>query len=87
MAKVQLIEAVHSSNPVDDQRHALLTRLTAGCTAGRIFVTAFLTRTDLRKWVTRIAWETEVWIASDPAHVVHFDGVRFLGPYDSAALS
>lgn len=79
---VFLIEAVHSSNPVDDERHALLTKLTTGCTAGRIFVTAFLTMDDFRKWVKRIAWETEVWIAESPDHMIHFNGDRFLGPYD-----
>ena len=76
-----LIEAVHSSNPVDEQRHALLSRLTAGTKAGRIFVTAFLTKHDFRRWSTRIAWKTEVWIANEPDHIVHFDGERFLGPY------
>ncbi|MDE8347243.1 MAG: BsuBI/PstI family type II restriction endonuclease, partial [Acidocella sp.] len=79
---VFLIEAVHSSNPIDDDRHAMLNRITASCTAGRVFATAFLTKNDFRKWVMRIAWETEVWIAEDPTHMIHFDGERFLGPYD-----
>jgi DNA (cytosine-5)-methyltransferase 1 len=78
---VFLIEAVHSSNPVDEERHDLLMRLTKASTAGRVFVTAFLTKADFRKWVTRIAWETEVWIADNPTHMIHFDGERFLGPY------
>ncbi|MDE3187329.1 MAG: DNA (cytosine-5-)-methyltransferase [Acidobacteriota bacterium] len=78
---VFLVEAVHSSNPIDDDRHALLMKLTSGCTAGRVFVTAFLTRADFRKWVQRIAWETEVWIAESPAHMIHFDGEKFLGPH------
>ena len=77
-----LVEAVHSSNPVDEERHALLRKLTTGCTAGLVFVTAFLTRADFRKWVTRIAWETEVWIAESPDHMIHFNGERFLGPYE-----
>ena len=79
---VFLIEAVHSSNPVDDARHALLMKLTEATTAGRVFVTAFLTKADLRKWVTRIAWETEVWIGASPDHMIHFDGEKFLGPYE-----
>ena len=79
---VFLIEAVHSSNPIDDDRHALLNKITASCTAGRVFVTAFLTKNDFRKWVTRIAWETEVWIVENPTHMIHFDGERFLGPYE-----
>jgi hypothetical protein len=78
---VFLIEAVHSSNPINDARHALLAKLTAGCTAGRVFVTAFLTRADFRKWSAQIAWETEVWIAESPDHMIHFNGDRFLGPY------
>ena len=76
-----LVEAVHSSNPVDDERHALLRKLTIGCTASPIFVTAFLTRADFRRWVTRIAWETEVWIAESPDHMI-LNGERFLGPYE-----
>jgi DNA (cytosine-5)-methyltransferase 1 len=77
-----LVEAVHSSNPVNDDRHRLLTRMAASCAAGKIFVTAFLTKADFRKWATRIAWETEVWIAEHPDHLIHFDGKRFLGPYE-----
>jgi BsuBI/PstI restriction endonuclease domain len=79
---VFLIEAVHSSNPVDEDRHSLLMKLTTGCTAGRVFVTTFLTRADFRKWATQIAWETEVWIAESPSHMIHFNGDRFLGPYE-----
>ena len=79
---VFLIEAVHSSNPVDDSRHTLLMKLTTGCTAGRVFVTAFLTKRDFRKWSARIAWETEVWIAESPDHMIHFNGAKFLGPYE-----
>jgi type II restriction enzyme len=78
---VFLIEAVHSSNPINDARHALLAKLTTGCTAGRVFVTAFLTKADFRKWSAQIAWETEVWIAESPDHMIHFNGDKFLGPY------
>ena len=34
----------------------------------------------------QISWETEVWIAEDPGHVVHFNGERFLGPYPDTVL-
>lgn len=78
---VYLIEAVHSSNPISEERHALLMKLTTGCTAGRIFVTAFLTRRDFRAFVEDIAWETEVWIAESPAHMIHFNGDKIMGPY------
>ncbi len=37
------------------------------------------------KAVYQIAWETEVWVADAPSHLIHFDGVRFLGPYPPAS--
>jgi len=49
--------------------------------ASRIYVTAFPNRSSFRKHATDIAWETEVWIADNPDHMIHFDGEKFLGPY------
>lgn len=76
-----LIEAVHSSGPIDEARFFLLQKLTQNCTAEIVFVTAFLTRTKFRQFVADIAWETEVWIADNPDHLIHFNGDKFLGPY------
>ena len=53
------------------------------CKAGRVFVTAFATRPDFRKFAADISWETEVWIADDPDHLIHFNGDRFLGPHEA----
>ena len=55
--------------------------LFAGCKAGLVFVTAFETRRTMQSFVSHIAWESEVWIAEDPDHMIHFNGERFLGPY------
>lgn len=79
---ILLIEAVHSSNPMAPLRHLELERLTAHCIHPRVYVSAFATRASFRAWITEIAWETEVWIADDPDHLIHFDGEKFLGPYD-----
>ncbi len=77
-----LIEAVASSGPVDGIRHAELTELFKNSTAGLVYVTAFPDRGDIfRKFLSVVAWETEVWCASDPTHLIHFNGIRFLGPY------
>jgi hypothetical protein len=46
-----------------------------------VFVTAFLNRRGLLKYLGAIAWETEVWVADTPDHMIHFNGERFLGPY------
>jgi hypothetical protein len=76
-----LIEAVTSHGPVNPKRLAELKDLFAETTTGLVFVTAFLDRPGLHKYLTDIAWETEVWVASDPDHRIHFNGERFLGPY------
>jgi len=76
-----LIEAVTSAGPVDGKRRKELKELFAGCKAGLVFVTAFETRRTMQSFLTHIAWESEVWIAEDPDHMVHFNGERFLGPY------
>ena len=76
-----LIEAVTSVGPVDGKRRKELKELFAGCKAGLVFVTAFSTRDFMRSFLTQISWETEVWIAEDPEHLIHFNGERFLGPY------
>ena len=76
-----LIEAVMSAGPVDRKRRRELKDLFAGCTAGLVFVTAFTSREVMRAFISQISWETEVWVASDPDHMIHFDGERFLGPY------
>jgi hypothetical protein len=78
-----LIEAVHSSGPISPVRLMELKRLAKNCSAEIIFITAFLNRDTFRKFSPEIAWETEVWIADAPDHMVHFDGDKFLGPYKS----
>lgn len=76
-----LIEAVHSSGPISEIRLLQLQELTRNCTADIIYVTAFLTRQKFRQFMAEIAWETEVWIAENLDHLIHFNGDKFLGPY------
>ena len=76
-----LIEAVTSAGPVDGKRRKELKILFKSSAAGLIFVSAFETRRAMQSFLTQISWETEVWVAEDPDHLIHFDGERFLGPY------
>lgn len=57
-------------------------RLFRGSTAGLVFVTAFLTRAAMAEYLKDISWETEVWVAEARTHLIHFNGERFLGPYE-----
>lgn len=78
-----LIEAFNTSNPINEARHRVLGDLTKDCSAGSVYVTAFLDRTVFAKFASKISWETEVWTADEPDHMIHFNGERFLGPYQS----
>jgi hypothetical protein len=75
-----LVESVTSHGPVDGKRHAELAKLFAGSTAGLVYVTAFPNRAIMGRYLGEIAWETEVWVADAPSHLIHFNGERFLGP-------
>jgi hypothetical protein len=76
-----LIEAVVSAGAVDAKRRKELKELFKGCRVGLVFVTAFEDRAAFGRFQSHISWETEVWIATDLDHIIHFNGERFLGPY------
>jgi len=77
-----LIEAFFTSGPMSEERILELKKALKNCTANLIFVTAFTSKTDFKKNVASIGWETEVWTADNPDHLVHFNGSKFLGPYN-----
>lgn len=79
-----LVEAVTSHGPVDGKRHGELATLFAASTVGLVYVTAFQNRTIMARYLAEIAWETEVWVADAPSHLIHFNGERFLGPYQAS---
>lgn len=76
-----LVESVTSHGPVDGKRHAELAKLFQDSQAGIVYVTAFPNRAVMGRYLSEIAWETEVWVADAPSHLIHFNGERFLGPY------
>ncbi len=49
--------------------------------SGLVFVSCFPSRAQMRKYLADIVWETEVWCADNPTHLIHLNGERFLGPY------
>jgi len=77
-----LVEAVTSHGPIDPKRRQDLAALFQDAKPGLIFVTAFLTRQAMREYLPFISRETEVWVAESPDHLIHFNGERFLGPYE-----
>ena len=77
-----LVESVTSHGPVDAKRHNELEELFGGARPGLVYVTTFPSRAIMGKYLRDISWETEVWCADAPSHLIHFNGERFLGPYE-----
>ena len=74
------IESVTSVGPMDPKRIKEIEEMTANVTAGKVYVTAFLDFKTFKKFSETLAWETEVWIADMPDHMIHLNGDKFLGP-------
>lgn len=77
---IYFIESVTSVGPMDPKRILEIMEMTKDVTAGKIFVTAFLDFKTYKKFSEELAWETEVWIAEMPEHMIHLNGDRFMGP-------
>lgn len=78
-----LIEAYNTSGPMNQSRVLKLKTLLKECTANVVFITAFLNVKEFMKHFTEIAWETEVWIADNPEHMIHLNGCKFLEIYEN----
>ena len=65
---------------MDAKRILEIAEKTKSVTAGKIFVTAFLDFKTYKRFSETLAWETEVWIAEMPEHMIHLNGDKFLGP-------
>jgi adenine-specific DNA-methyltransferase len=76
-----LVEVVTSHGPVSPKRHRELESMLVSSSVGRIYVSAFPDLKEFKRHSDSIAWETEVWIAESPDHLVHWNGDKFLGPY------
>lgn len=77
---IYFIESVTSVGPMDPKRILEIEDMTKNVTAGKIYVTAFLDFKTYKKFSEELAWETEVWIAELPEHMIHLNGDKFMGP-------
>lgn len=77
---IYFIESVTSVGPMNPKRILEIKEMTKDVTSGKIFVTAFLDFQTYKKFAEELAWETEVWIAEMPEHMIHLNGDRFMGP-------
>ncbi len=73
-----LIEAYHSTGQWSEIRVKKIREKLVCCNAIVVYITAFETMDSFRKKAAEIAWETEVWVADYPEHLIHFNGYKFL---------
>lgn len=77
---IYFVESVTSVGPMEPKRILEIEELTKNVSAGKIYVTAFLDFKTYKKFSEELAWETEVWIAEMPEHMIHLNGDKFMGP-------
>lgn len=77
---IYFIESVTSVGPMNSKRILEIKQMSGNVEADIIYVTAFLDFKSFKKFSEELAWETEVWIASMPEHMIHLNGDKFLGP-------
>jgi hypothetical protein len=74
------VEATASVGPVSVKRMQEIEEMTTECSAGKVYVTAFPNKKTYKKFIDQLAWETEIWIADNPDHMIHLNGDKFIGP-------
>ena len=77
---IYFVESVTSVGAMEPKRIKEIEEMTENVSAGKIYVTAFLDFKTFKKFSESLAWETEVWIADMPDHMIHLNGDKFLGP-------
>lgn len=77
---IYFVESVTSVGPMDPKRILEIEEMTKDVNAGKVYVTAFPDFKTYKKFSEELAWETEVWIAEMPEHMIHLNGDKFMGP-------
>ncbi|MFW9261367.1 BsuBI/PstI family type II restriction endonuclease [Nostoc sp. CALU 546] len=76
-----LIEAVTSHGPINPKRKKELEVLFRTAEIPLVMVTTFLSRKAMVAYLAEMAWETDVWVAEDSTHLIHFNGEYLLQAY------
>lgn len=78
--RIIFIEAYHSTGPFTLDRVNAIKAL-CDCEDGTeaAFITAFDSTAKMLKNYKDVAWDTEMWAADEPTHLVHKNGDKFIG--------
>ena len=76
-----LIEVVTSHGPISPKRHRELEAMLSKSSSGRVYVSVFPDFKEYLRHARNVAWETDIWIADAPDHLIHYNGDKFSGPH------
>lgn len=78
--RIIFIEAYHSTGPFTADRVKAIKSL-CQCKKGTevAFITAFDSTSKMLKHYKEVAWDTDIWSADEPTHLVHKNGDKFIG--------
>lgn len=77
-----LIDVAGGRWRMNAQRCDQLLSLLRGCGLGLVIVSAFRERGEFRRLADDFAWGTAAWFASEPDHLIHFNGGILTAPHD-----
>lgn len=76
--RLYFIEAGGAHRAITCKRKKVFEQICKNCNVARMHVTAFPDFRMYGKYASHIAWETEVWIAEMPEHMIHYNGDRYV---------
>ncbi len=74
-----LIEAVTSHGPIMTKRFIELKNFLKTSTSKRVYISAFYKFAEYEQYAFPIAWDTHVWVAEVPEHMIHYNGEKYMG--------
>ncbi len=79
--RLYLIEVGISHRAITRRRRQALEQPMKECSATRIYISAFLNHAEFGRYCHLIAWESHVWLADIPEHMIHYDGEQYIIPH------
>ena len=76
-----LIGIADAGNLITARRQRSFEQALSMSQARAVHVNVFAGFEEYSRHVGQIAWDSEVWIAETPEHMIHHNGDRFLGPH------
>lgn len=68
---------------IDEARRDKLDEIFCSVKPERVYITVYPDRASMSTFSGFPAWDSHAWFVHEPEHMIHFNGSRFLGPYEA----